>query len=88
MALEKKMNLNDHGIQIRILKALADIKPFGAFKHFYMVRILRNLKQPNIITAKYIWDFLSHEYDISKYDEIADSVFKDGDQYFDNIFDD
>lgn len=85
--MEKKLNLNDPGIQIRIFKALADIKPFGAFKHFYMVRILRNLKQPNIITAKHIWEFLNIEYDIEKYDKMADLTYKNDFSIFDTIFD-
>ncbi|KAI5183901.1 hypothetical protein PAEPH01_2964, partial [Pancytospora epiphaga] len=49
--MEKKINLGDVTIQIRILRALADIKPFGTFRHFYMIKVLRNLKQPNLITA-------------------------------------
>lgn len=85
--MEKKINLNDVTIQIRILKALADVKPFGVFKNFYMVRILRNLKQPNVITAKHIWEFLGSEYDIKSHDEKSDPAFKNETCFFDQIFD-
>lgn len=71
---EKKLNLADPAIQIRILKALEDIKPFGVFKHFHMVKVIRNLKQPNIIESRHIWQYLEAEYDMKKYDERANFV--------------
>lgn len=85
--MEKKLNLGDVTIQIRILKAIADVKPFGVFKHFYMARIIRNLKQPNIITARHIWEFLEAEYNTKLYDERADAVFQGETCTFDKIFD-
>lgn len=85
--MEKKINLSDVTIQIRIFKALADIKPFGVFKHFYMAKIIRNLKQPNIITAKHIWEFLESEYDTKLYDQKADKAFQNETCTFDKIFD-
>lgn len=85
--MEKKINLGDVAIQIRILRALADIKPFGLFKHFYVLRILRNLKQPNVITAKHIWDFLNSEYDIKYYDAEADKRLVGEPTPFELVFD-
>jgi hypothetical protein len=84
--VEKKLNLADPAIQIRILKALEDVKPFGIFKHFYMIRIIRNLKQPNIIEAKHIWQYLETEYGTKKYDEKANSTFKNESITFDMTF--
>lgn len=84
---EKRLNLSDATIQIRILKALEDVKPFGVFKHFYMAKIVRNLKQPNIIEAKHIWQYLDGECDVRKYDERANAPFKDANKTFDQIFD-
>lgn len=85
---EKKINFNDATIQIRILKALEDVKPFGIFKHFYMVKIIRNLKQPNIIEAKHIWLYLSENYNLNKFDEIENEPFENSRTYFDDIFED
>ena len=86
--VEKKLNLADPAIQIRILKALEDVKPFGIFKHFYMIRIIRNLKQPNIIESKHIWQYLEIEYGTKKYDEKTNSILKNESITFDMIFDD
>ena len=85
--IEKKINLTDVTIQIRILKALEDLKPFGVFKNFYMVKIIRNLKQPNIIEAKHIWQYLDTQYNMKKYDENSNLVFKDKTCSFSKIFD-
>lgn len=85
--MEKKINLGDVTIQIRILKALADVKPFGVFRHFHMIRIIRNLKQPNIISAGNIWEFMNSEYDVKRYDEQADKIFEEKQCTFDLIFD-
>ncbi|ELA42449.1 uncharacterized protein VICG_00548 [Vittaforma corneae ATCC 50505] len=83
---EKKLNLADSTIQIRILKALEDIKPFGVFKHFHMVKVIRNLKQPNIIESKHIWQYLESEYDMKKYDERTNFVLISETKTFDQIF--
>jgi len=85
--IEKKINLSDVTIQIRILKALEDIKPFGTFKHFYMVKIIRNLKQPNIIESKHIWQYLESQYNVKKYDEKANASLKEKKCFFNEIFD-
>ncbi|KAM0675090.1 hypothetical protein GVAV_001430 [Gurleya vavrai] len=47
--------------------ALADVKPFGLYKHFDMIRILRMMKRPNVITSEHIWNFLNEHYEESKY---------------------
>lgn len=83
---EKKLNLGDTAIQIRILKALEDVKPFGVFKHFHMIKIIRNLKQPNIIESKHIWSYLDTEFGTKKYDEKVNSLFRDRSTTFDKIF--
>lgn len=83
---DKKLNLADSTIQIRILKTLEDIKPFGVFKNFYMVKIIRNLKQPNIIEAKHIWQYLDSEYEMKKYDEKANSKILNDTTTFDLVF--
>lgn len=62
MSLVKKVNTTDANIKIRILKALGTYKPYGIFKHFVMVKVLRNLKQPNAISADDIWKFLDERY--------------------------
>lgn len=84
---EKRLNLSDATIQIRILKALEDVRPFGVFKHFYMAKIVGNLKQPNIIEARHIWEYLDGEYNVKKYDERANTAFKNVSKTFDQIFD-
>lgn len=84
--LEKKLNLADPTIQIRILKALEDVKPFGVFKHFHMVKIIRNLKQPNIIESKHIWQYLESEYDMKKYNADANQAITCEMRTFDQIF--
>jgi hypothetical protein len=71
--MEKKINLGDVTIEIRILRALVDIKPFGVFWNFYMVKILRNLKQPNLITAANIWEFIDAECAAQRFHEAADA---------------
>lgn len=85
---EKKLNLADPTIQIRILKALEDIKPFGVFKHFHMIKIIRNLKQPNIIESKHIWMYLETEFDVKKYDEKVNSNIIKEYTTFDKIYQD
>jgi hypothetical protein len=84
--VEKKLNLQDPAIQIRILKALEDIKPFGLFKNFHMIKIIRNLKQPNIIEAKHIWQYLDTEYGPKKYDEKFNVLTKIVPKPFDQTF--
>lgn len=71
MSLVKKVNTTDINIKIRILKALATYKPFGMFKHFVMVKVLRNLKQPNAISAEDIWKFLDERYGLDNLEERA-----------------
>lgn len=61
--LSKKISNTDINFTIRILKALAQNKPFGIFKHFIMIQVLRNLKQPNVISVDDIWNFLYERYD-------------------------
>ena len=68
------------------MKALEDICPFGLFKHFYMIRALRNLKQPNVITSQHIWGFLETGFDLKKYDKEADRKINEGEKCFDEIF--
>jgi len=84
--LEKKLNLSEPTIQIRILKALEDVKPFGVFRHFYMVKIIRNLKQPNIIESKHIWQYLEAEYDMKKYNSDANQNILTDAVTFDQAF--
>lgn len=83
---EKKINLADPTIQIRILKALEDVKPFGVFKNFYMIKIIRNLKQPNIIEAKHIWQYLENEFNMKKFDERANFGLMNDSKTFDQTF--
>lgn len=83
---EKKLNLADPGIQIRILKALEDIKPFGPLKHFHMVAIIRTLKQPNAISSTHIWDYLSFEYDMIEFDNQTTDKFLNQSKHFNTIF--
>lgn len=85
MKYTKKTNINDPSIQIRILKALDDNRPFGIFKHFTMVRILRNLKRPNVITSVDIWHYLNEKYEMEKYDEEANQIYLAGKCSFDEI---
>lgn len=65
----KKFTHTDVNITIRILKALGRHKPFGIFRHFIMILILKKLKQPNVISCDYIWDFLHGKYDKTQIDE-------------------
>lgn len=65
----KKISNTDIAFTIRILKALAQNKPFGIFKHFIMIQVLRNLKQPNVISADDIWNLLYERYDEKKLNE-------------------
>ncbi|KAK1350304.1 hypothetical protein CWI37_1980p0010 [Hamiltosporidium tvaerminnensis] len=78
MTLTKRTNYSDAHIKIRIIKALGAIKPVGIHKHFYLVKILRNMKKPNIITADNIWTFLNTTFPVEKFDE------EDFDRIFDN----
>lgn len=72
MRFLKKTNVSDPTIQIRILKALDDNRPFGLFRNFYMVKILKNLKRPNVITSVDIWSFLGENFDAERYSEETD----------------
>lgn len=72
MSRKQKEIFNETLIKIRILKALGDIKPYGALKHFYMVKVLRNLKRPNVISTGDIWKFLRSKYDLDRFDREAD----------------
>lgn len=63
MVVNKKLNYCDPAIKIRIIKALTDVKPFGIYKHFDMIRILRMMKRPNVITNESIWRYLNETYD-------------------------
>jgi hypothetical protein len=73
MGVARKTNFSDPQIKIRILKALGEVKPFGISKHFYMVKILRNMKRPNVITAEIIWNFLNDHFPEEKYGKKEDS---------------
>jgi len=84
--MEKKINLEDPVIQIRILKALEDVKPFGVFRCFSMIKIIRNLKQPNIISAKHIWTFLKNEFDSDAYTQKCNLQFTELNCTFDKVF--
>jgi hypothetical protein len=77
MSQRKKQIHNETLIKIRILKALADIKPYGILKHFYMIRLSRNLKRPNIISTSDVWKFLEVNYDLERFDRMADEDIKD-----------
>jgi hypothetical protein len=77
MSQKKKQIHNETLIKIRILKALADIKPYGILKHFYMIRLSRNLKRPNIISTGDVWKFLEANYDLKMLDRMADDEIKD-----------
>lgn len=72
----KKISNTDVNITIRILKALAKHKPFGIFRKFIMIQVLKNLKQPNVISADDIWKFLYSRYDRTKFDTLANIKYK------------
>lgn len=82
MVINKKINYSDPAIKIRIIKALADVKPFGMYKHFDMIRVLRMMKRPNVITNESIWKFLNENFDEEKYTKAED----DERISFDDIF--
>ncbi|KAI5191711.1 hypothetical protein NECID01_1592 [Nematocida sp. AWRm77] len=63
MTLPSELAMN-----IRIIKALGDLRFDGPMKHFTVSCILKKLKKPNIITGDMFWRFLSTYYDIT--DEI------------------
>lgn len=86
MKFSKKVSVTDPAIKIRILKALDENKPFGLFKNFYMVRILRNLKRPNVITSIDIWNFLGEHFDVDAYDKDADSAVFSAACDFENVY--
>ncbi|KCZ77290.1 hypothetical protein H311_01703 [Anncaliia algerae PRA109] len=88
MKYTKKTNITDPSIQIRILKAMDDNRPFGIFKHFKMVRILKNLKRPNVITSVDIWTYLNEKYQMEKYDSEANKVYLEGGCSFDEVLGD
>ena len=83
--MDKKINLSDSSIQIRILKALGDIKPFGPFRHFFIVQMMRGLKKPNVIGSKHIWEFLEQEFEMHRYDEKATEALGQDIQTFDQV---
>ncbi|KAL6122706.1 hypothetical protein NUSPORA_00235 [Nucleospora cyclopteri] len=85
---DKKLNLQDYLIHIRILKALENIRPFGPFKHFKLITILRNLKQPNVLTASSIWKYLNEEFEIKKYENKEREKITAMKSSFNSIFDD
>lgn len=58
MTLPSELAMN-----IRILKALGDVRPFGPCRHFYISMILRKLKRPNVITSEMLWRFLNLYFD-------------------------
>ncbi len=82
---DKKVNLNDSAIQIRILKALEDVKPFGPYKHFYLVRVLNNLKSPNILTGDIFWKYLKDELNLVEEDNLENKKFESESMTFDEI---
>lgn len=86
--MDRRLNLTDATIQIRIMKALEDTRPFGLFKNFYMIRALRNLKQPNIITAQHIWEFLLTGFEAAQLDATADAPVFSCAGPFENVFND
>lgn len=67
MALLRKINYADPGIKIRIIKALADEKPFGFLRHFVMVRVIRGMKKPNVISNQNIWRFMGENFPEDKF---------------------
>lgn len=67
MALIKKINSADPAIKIRIIKALGEVKPFGMLKHFKMIRILRNMKKPNVLNNQHIWTFMNENFKEEEY---------------------
>lgn len=65
----KKINVTEPQIKIRILKALSHLTPVGVNKHVYMIKVLRNMKKPNIITPENIWNFINDSFHAYKYDK-------------------
>lgn len=86
MAHDKKVNLSDNAIQLRIIKAFDKIKLFGPFKHFRMINLLRNLKQPNVITPNIIWKYLDNEFDIKRLEGDMLEEMRNEECFFDDIF--
>lgn len=62
---QKKPNLNDPNIKMRILKALSSLRPVGIHKDLILLAILRNMKRPNIITVDVIQEFCNTEFEIN-----------------------
>ncbi|EQB61385.1 hypothetical protein NAPIS_ORF01038 [Vairimorpha apis BRL 01] len=75
-------------ITIRVLKALGRHKPFGMFRHFVMILILKKLKQPNVINCDYIWDFLYAKYDRVKIDKDINKKYEIRQYDQNDLFDD
>ncbi|ELA47573.1 hypothetical protein VCUG_00896 [Vavraia culicis subsp. floridensis] len=67
--VQKRANASEPHIKIRILKALGHVTPIGIHKHLLMLKILRNMKKPNIITPENIWDFINDSFHAYKYDK-------------------
>lgn len=67
MALQRKINYSDPNIKIRIIKALADEKPYGFLRNFSMIKIIRGMKKPNVISNQNIWTFINEYYPEEKY---------------------
>lgn len=84
----KKFSLTDVNITIRVLKALGRHKPFGMFRHFVMILILKKLKQPNVINCDYIWDFLYAKYDRVKIDKDINKKYEIRQYDQNDLFDD
>lgn len=77
--INRKINYNEPYIKIRIIKALADEKPFGKYKHFIMIKMLRDMKRPNVITHMHMWKYLEETFPEAKYfkEEQDDKNFED-----------
>ena len=75
MSKKRREIYNETLIKIRILKALADTKPYGILKHFHMIKISRNLKRPNVISTEDIWKFMRSKYDLERLDRESDDEF-------------
>ncbi|EJW01776.1 hypothetical protein EDEG_00367 [Edhazardia aedis USNM 41457] len=73
----------DNGIRIRIIRALAAIKPMGRYKHFKMIKILRSMKRPNVISNRHIWNFLLENFPETEYFVTQKNEY---DTKFDDIF--
>ncbi|KAI4292888.1 hypothetical protein PAPHI01_2162 [Pancytospora philotis] len=78
---------DDVGACIAVHEALASLRPFGCFRNFYMVRVLRNLKPAYDFTPAQIWRFLDAMYDMPSYHKQAEQQLPAANCTFDVIFD-